>query len=219
MAHIPPIYDAPVHVLVQHNLGPNHCHVWIIHYLRLRAGKSSYGMNLKVPLPEMVTHAIFGWPFLPWNKYRCLTLRPQFCEVFHLDIRLAGSASPWCFGLIMPSRLSDAIRILYCIPIQFLGPTLRRGRLPTTPRHCLHSHELKIILQSNDFNTFEYHKFHLNLCKRIVAWLQCKKCCILLNSLWELLEALNLYVWTRTSQHSYTKQTLLSREISPFLLI
>jgi hypothetical protein len=162
-------------------------------------------MNLKVSLPEMVTHTIFSWPFPSWNKYHCLTLWPQFRKVFHLDIRLAGSASPWCCALILPSRLSDAIRILYCIPVQFLGPTLRRGWLPTTLRHCLHSHEPKIILQSNNFNTFEYHKFHLNLCKTIVAWLQCKKCCILLNSCWELLEALNMYVWTRTSQHSYTK--------------
>jgi hypothetical protein len=138
--HIPPIYGTPVHILVQQNFGPNHCHVWIIHHLRLRAGKSSCRMNLKVPLPEMVTRAAFGWPFPPWNKYHCLTPWPQFREVFHLDIRLAGSASPWCFGLILPSRLSDAIRIFYCIPVQFLGPTLRRGWPPTTPRHCLHNH-------------------------------------------------------------------------------
>jgi hypothetical protein len=45
-------------------------------------------MNLKVPLPEMVTHATFGWPFPPWNRYHCLTLRPQFRKVFHLDVRL-----------------------------------------------------------------------------------------------------------------------------------
>jgi hypothetical protein len=204
--HIPPIYGTPVHVFVQHNFGPNHCHVKIIHHLQLRAGKSGCRMNLKVPLPEMVSCATFGWPFPPWNKYHCLTPRPHFREVFHLDIRLAGSASPWYFGLILPSRLNDAIRILYCILVQFLGPTLRWGWPPTTLRHCLHSHEPKIILQSNDFNTFEYHKFHLNLCKRIIAWLQCKKRCILLNSRSELLEALNLYVWTsRTSQHSYTK--------------
>jgi hypothetical protein len=133
-------------------------------------------------------------PFLPWSRYHYLTSRPQFHEVFHLNIRLAGSTSPWCFGLIMPSRLSDAIRILYSIPVQFLGPTLRWGWLSTIPRYCLHSHEPKIILQPNDFNTFEYHKFHLNLCKRIVAWFQCKKHCILLNSRSELLEALNLYI-------------------------
>jgi hypothetical protein len=117
MAHIPPIYGAPVHVLVQHNFCPNHCHVWIIHHFRLRAGKSGCRMNLKVPLPEMVTPAICGWPFPPWNRYHYLTSRPQFREVFHLDIRLASSASPWCFGLILPSKLSDAIRILYCIPV------------------------------------------------------------------------------------------------------
>jgi hypothetical protein len=146
MAHIPPIYGALVHVLVQHNFCPNHCHVWIIHHLRLRAWKSGSCMNLKVPLPEMVTSAIFGWPFPSWNRYHYLTSRPQFREVFHLDIRLASSASPWYFGPILPSRLSDAIRILYCIPVQFLGPTLRRGWPPTTPRHCVHNHEPKIIL-------------------------------------------------------------------------
>jgi hypothetical protein len=146
MAHIPPIYGALVYVLVQHNFGPNHYHVWIIHHLRLRVGKFGCRMNLKVPLPEMVTRATFNWPFLPWNRYHCLTPQPQFGKVFHLDIRLVGSASSWCFGLILPSRLSDAIRILYCIPVQFLGPTFRRGWPPTTPRHCLHSHEPKIIL-------------------------------------------------------------------------
>jgi hypothetical protein len=67
-------------------------------------------MNLKVPLPEIVTHAIFGWPFPSWNRYHCFASRPQFCKVFHLDICLAGSASPWCCILILPSKLSDAIR-------------------------------------------------------------------------------------------------------------
>jgi hypothetical protein len=88
MAHIPPIYGVPVHILVQHNLGPNHCHVWIIHHLWLRAGKSSYRMNLKVLLPEMVIPAIFGWPFLPWNRYRCLTSGHSFARCFILTYAL-----------------------------------------------------------------------------------------------------------------------------------
>ena len=89
MAHNPPIYNALVHIFMQHNFGPNNCHVWIIHHLWFRARTSNCHMNLKVSLPKMITLTIFGWPFPPWNRSHYLTLRPQFCEVFHLDIHLA----------------------------------------------------------------------------------------------------------------------------------
>ena len=85
MAHIPPIYGVPIHNLMQHNFGPNHCHVWIVHHLQLRARKSDYRMISKVLLLEMVTPTIFNWPFLPWNRYHYLTLWLQFCKVFPLD--------------------------------------------------------------------------------------------------------------------------------------
>jgi hypothetical protein len=53
--------------------------------------------------------------------------RPQFGEMFHIDVHLASGIGRWRCVLILPSRLYDTIEILDCIPVEFLGPILRGG--------------------------------------------------------------------------------------------